>query len=95
MVKINLLYFSNKACGVCVVLYPKLEELIRFEYPFASIEYIDATANQELCGTHSVFTVPTLLLFEDGKETMRWCRHFSLDQIAQKLDRIKTLAFTD
>lgn len=86
-------YFSGENCGVCQVMEPKVRELLDSEFPrfvFARV----ATANAaELAAQHGVFTVPTLLIFFDGRESFRYARNFSLGQLRADLARPYQLFF--
>lgn len=57
---------------------------------FSSIEflYVDVHLHPVLKGQYLVFTVPTLILFREGKELKRYSRHFSLGELETYLIRI-------
>ncbi|MBT3347458.1 MAG: thioredoxin family protein [Thiotrichales bacterium] len=82
-----LLYFSTPQCNVCKVLRPKLMQLFEEHYPEIKRYYIDTTTAVELSAQHSVFTVPTILLFLDGKEFVRKSRNFSPAELISEIRR--------
>lgn len=57
-------------CGPCKVLTPVLEELslTHTGVSFTKIN-ADTDAGQEVCGQYGVASLPTLLLFENGKKS--------------------------
>lgn len=90
---ITLIYFSHDTCQVCKVLKPKVEDLVKKEYPRVKFAYVDIGLQPKIAGNHAVFTVPTLILMADGKEMVRFSRSFGLDQLKDKLERYYTLYY--
>ena len=88
-----LVYFSHENCNVCKVLKPKVEEYVKEFFQRLGLFYIDTVKQPELAGQNSVFTVPTIILYTDGKESQRFSRNFGLDELMEKLDRFYTMAF--
>jgi len=88
-----LAYFSTDACNVCKVLRPKTEELLRAEFPGMKAAYVKTDVMPEVAGQHRVFTVPTILIFFHGRETIRKSRHLSLDQLRREIKRPYGLVF--
>ena len=85
--KLLIVYFSFPACNVCKVIRPKVEALLE-NYPQVKFTYINTEKEREIAGQNSVFAVPTIILFNKGKELHRWSRNFSLSEIETELDRI-------
>jgi len=82
-----LLYFSGENCNVCHALRPKFKELFDKEFPKIKQIYLDAHENLEISSHFQVFSVPTMLVFLDGREFVREGRSVSLHQLTQKLAR--------
>lgn len=82
-----LLYFSGENCNVCHALRPKFKEV--FDKEFTQLEqiYLDAHEHAEISAHFQVFSVPTMLVFMDGREFAREGRSVSLHQLTQKLTR--------
>ncbi|SFV52732.1 thioredoxin-like [hydrothermal vent metagenome] len=82
-----LLYFSGENCRVCHALRPKFKEL--FDNKFKEIKqiYLDAHENPEISAHYQVFSVPTMLVFLDGREFVREGRAVSLYMLENKLQR--------
>ena len=82
-----LLYFSGENCNVCHALRPKFKELFDAEFPQLKQIYLDAHENSEISAHFQVFSVPTMMVFLDGREFAREGRSVSLHQLIQKLAR--------
>ncbi|MCC5946430.1 MAG: thioredoxin family protein [Bernardetiaceae bacterium] len=87
------LYFAQPLCGVCEQLAPQLEELFARRYPLLTFEQIVMREQVERSASHQVFVAPALLVFFDGKEMLRFARHFSLYEVEQSLDRLYQLYY--
>lgn len=88
-----LLYFSNDMCSVCRVLKPKVEELLATEFPKIEARFIDIDKSPVLSGQYRVFSIPTILIFFDGKEQARLSRNISLHQLSESMARPYELIF--
>ena len=82
-----LLYFSGENCNVCHALRPKFKELFDTEFSELKQIYLDAHENPEISAHFQVFSVPTMIVFLDGREFVREGRTVSLHQLTQKLQR--------
>jgi len=89
-----MIYFSGNDCGVCKVLQPQIKQLLDDRYPKISQVYLEADENLELCGTLGIFTVPTLIIYFDGKEFIRKSRNFSTLELDKDLQRPYGLFFS-
>ena len=82
-----LLYFSGEHCNVCHALRPKFKEVFDANFPQLKQIYLDAHENVEISANYSVFSVPTMIVFMDGREFAREGRAVSLHQLTEKLKR--------
>ena len=82
-----LLYFSGENCNVCHALRPKFKEVFDTEFPQLKQIYLDAHENAEISAYFQVFSVPTMIVFMDGREFAREGRSVSLHQLTEKLKR--------
>jgi len=82
-----LLYFWGENCNVCHALRPKFKELFDKEFPLLKQIYLDAHENREISVHYQVFSIPTMIVFMDGKEFAREGRSVSLHQLTEKLKR--------
>jgi len=88
---IDILYFSGAHCSVCQALKPKLIEAITKSFPEVKIEVIDVKTFPDIAAQHLVFTVPVALILVEGKEHYRFARSFSVSEVLDKLERLKSL----
>lgn len=82
-----MLYFSAPTCNVCHALKPKLLEAIDANFEEFEIVSIDVSAEQEVAAHFSVFAIPTVLIFLDGREFLRKSRHMSIDEVIREIKR--------
>lgn len=85
---ISIGYFTTTGCNVCKALLPKFEEKFDLDY---SIFKTNLTNLQELAGRLTIFSVPTVIIFIEGKESHRFTRSFSLEEVSEKVERFKEL----
>ncbi len=90
-----VLYFSNEACSVCRILKPRVKELLEDAYPHMSIYYIDTEKNPLIAGQHRVFTIPTILIFFEGREHTRLSRNIGMHQVEESIARPYRMVFED
>jgi thioredoxin-like negative regulator of GroEL len=64
----HILYFTAEWCNPCARTRPFAEELVNDGY---SIKFVDADSETQLVKDLEVRSVPTFILFEDGKEIAR------------------------
>ena len=89
---INIVYFSGSTCGACDAIKKKVLHIIK-EYENIKFIEINAVENKELAATYNIFSLPILLLFVNGKETLRVGRYFDLLDFKNTIDRYYNLIF--
>jgi len=82
-----LLYFSGEHCNVCHALRPKFRELFDAEFPKLKQIYLDAQEYAEISSHYNVVSLPTMLVFLDGREFAREGRSVSLHKMTEQLKR--------
>lgn len=88
-----LVYFSSFTCNVGEALEPKVLEMLQTDYPKIPFFYVDMKASPDIAAGNNVFVEPTVLVFFDGKETIRKSRHISIPDLSQSIERIYKIAF--
>lgn len=88
--KITLLYISRPNCSVCHSLRPQVEELLE-NYPSVTSIHADAEEIPEIAGEYSIFTVPVVIVFVEGKEMLRKARFVPIDELDHQLDKMSNL----
>lgn len=76
-------YISRENCGVCHVVRPQVEEMLE-DFPTICSIQVDADEVPEVAGEFTVFTVPALLLFIEGREMIREARFVVMDELRDK-----------
>lgn len=68
---ITLVDFYADWCGPCRMLTPVLEEVAKEMGDKVTFAKLDIENSQKIAGSFQVTSVPTLILFKDGKEVNR------------------------
>ncbi|NOU94708.1 thioredoxin [Paenibacillus sp. LMG 31456] len=85
--KLSFLYITSTECSVCHALQPQVQKLM-MKYPEIQLGTLNAQEVKEVVGSFSIFTVPVLLLFVEGKESIREARIVHMDLLDEKLSKI-------
>ncbi|QEN04182.1 thioredoxin [Thiospirochaeta perfilievii] len=85
-----LVYLSKTNCGVCKALKPKIK-MIADKYPNLNQYYINLDNDETIIGQYSLFTIPGLLVFVEGRESIREARYMSMDDIDSRIGRISKM----
>jgi len=83
-----LAYFSTNECSVCKVLKPKVAELVNENFPEMEMVFIETNLFPRLAAQNKVFSVPTIIVFFEGKEFIRKVRTFSINELNTEINRI-------
>ena len=90
-----LAYFSTDVCNVCKVLKPKVDEMVQTEFPQLKMVYVKSDVLPDIAGQHQVFAAPTILVFFDGRETIRKSRNIGLDELRREIGRPYSMIFSE
>lgn len=90
--EIVILYFSNKVCGACEAIRSKVERILKSYSKVQSIE-IEGEKQIELATINNVFSFPLLILFVNGKETIRLGRNIDLFEFENIIKRYYEMLF--
>ncbi len=82
-----LLYFSGEHCNVCHALRPKFRKLFDIEFPKLKQIYLDTEEYREISSHFNVLSLPTILVFLDGREFVREGRSVNLHKMTEQLKR--------
>lgn len=89
-----MLYFSAPTCNVCHALKPKLLEAIDENFETFEIVSIDVSTDADIAAHYSVFAIPTVLVFLDGREFLRKSRHMSVGEVINEIKRPYEIMFS-
>lgn len=82
-----MLYFSAPTCNVCHALKPKLVDAIESNFPIFKIVSVDISETPGIASHFTVFAIPTLIVFLDGREFLRKSRHMSVGEVVEAVRR--------
>ncbi len=88
-----LVYFSNETCNVCKVLKPQIIDMLKEKYPKIPFYYVDISETPEISAQSQVFTIPTIVVYFDAKETIRKSRHIGIRELAETIRRPYEMLF--
>lgn len=89
---ISIVYFSGATCGACDAIRDKILYIIK-DYKEIKFMEVNAVENKEIAASYDIFSLPILLLFVNGKETLRVGRYFDLLDFKNSIDRYYNLIF--
>ncbi len=70
MSQLKVMYFSAPWCAPCRVYKPVLEEVMQ-AFPDVEFQKVDVDKDSELSADHAVRSIPTTIMFINGKEAFR------------------------
>ncbi len=86
--KLAILIASTKDCSVCLAIKPRIKQLLKDDTQVKQIDiWIDTLL--EASGEFMIFTVPTIILFAEGKEVHRESRIIDFKRLEFELSRWK------
>jgi len=87
------IYFSHDECNVCKVLKPKLVEFLDENFPEIKPAYVDVHRFKEISAQNSIFAVPTVIFYLEGKEFTRKSRNLSFSELFEEISRPYDMIF--
>ena len=82
-----LVLFGGVDCGVCQAIKPQLEKLIGQHYPEMKTLYADCQTYPELGAQASVFSLPVVRVYFEGRLFLEEIKAFSLGKLVADLER--------
>lgn len=79
-----VLYFTLPDCNVCHDVFPKFMEIVN-EHPI-KVARIDINEQKEIAGQNLIFTVPTIMIMNEGKEILKESRFIDFEKIERTLE---------
>ena len=89
-----LLYFWGEHCNVCHALQPKLFAAMQNHFPKVELVSVNVGEYADIAAHFRVFSIPTAILFFDGREFERVGRNVSIPALVEKIRRPYELLFS-
>jgi len=74
-------------CGPCKMIAPVVEEIATEYQGKVRVAKLNVDENNSVAATHGVFSIPTLIVFKDGKEAERIVGYRSKKELKNILDK--------
>lgn len=85
--KLCFLYVHKDNCSVCYSLLPQVQEVLK-QFPKIRPAIVNSDEVPQIASFFSIFTVPALLLFVEGKELLREARFVPIEKLTNDLQKI-------
>ncbi len=89
---IVLIYFSGEKCGICNIIKPKVIDML-VSYPNIEFVELETDKNLEVSAQLNIFAVPAILVFMQGRETIRQARYINIEEISDILKKCYDLLY--
>lgn len=90
-----LVYFSAPSCNVCHALKPKLLEQCAARFPKMEWISVDVSLLPGAGAEYGVFTIPSAIVFLQGKEFVRKARAFGPGELLDAVERPYSIMMGD
>lgn len=84
--EVLILQFGTRTCAPCVAIKEKIDYW-NADYKNVICRYISIEDYPEIAAKQGVFSAPTILVFVEGKLTIRESGYFSLEDIFRRIER--------
>lgn len=85
--ELAFVFLYGEHCSVCHGVLPQVKPIVEAYETIAKVQ-ADVENIPELSGAYTVFTVPVILLFYNGKEVLRMARFIESDKLSHQLKKI-------
>ena len=92
-VKAALVFFSTAHCSVCTAIKPKILSMVTGLFPEMALYYVDCETHADIAASQMVLSIPAIIVYFDGKETVRKVRNFALNELLEAIMRPYALFF--
>jgi thioredoxin 1 len=83
-----LVDFYAEWCGPCKAVAPIIDTLSEEQKDVKFVK-VDVDANQDLAGQYSIFSIPTFLIFKNGKVESQFVGAHSKEGFVEEIEKAK------
>ncbi len=83
---IYIVQFGSQNCLPCISLHQKLDQWLS-DHPQVYGIYVPIEKFPELAASQGIFTVPSILVYVEGKKALQESGYFSLNSLLTKIQR--------
>lgn len=91
--KAFVLYITDGTCKVGENIAPKLEKLISGQFPELKLYYVYTSLTPDIAAQLSVFVVPTVMVYFEGKLSIQKSRAISLEELRFEIEKYYNMIF--
>jgi len=84
--EVLILQFGTSTCAPCVSIKEKID-MWSADYSNVNSRYISIEEYPDIAAEQGIFSAPTILVFVEGKLTIREAGYFSLEDIFMRVER--------
>lgn len=85
-----IMQFGSEQCGPCAAIQHRIDAWCRNHA--CSARYIDIEACPDIAAQHDILSVPAVIVYVQGHETLRQAGYFSLDDMLARTAQYLELA---
>ncbi|NOR28745.1 MAG: thioredoxin [Lutibacter sp.] len=89
----TLLYFNTQSCNVGESLEPKVRNLLKTRFPKINFYTVDINFHPEIAAKYTAFVEPTIIVFFEGKVTIKKSRNIGILELQEAIERPYKLIF--
>lgn len=84
--KFVMVYFSSDGCNICENILPRLKEMLKKHSKVVS-GHVEVQNLPSVASIFSVFTIPTIMIFLEGKEILNQTRFINFLELDEEIQR--------
>jgi len=88
-----MVFFSDESCNVGDALSPKLQKMLEAHFPEMKFLEINVQMIPEANGFFNIFVIPSVLVYFDGRESIRMARHINVESLKNQIERLYQIMF--
>lgn len=79
--------FGGSSCNVCKNLRPRLDSMLKQDFPKLQGAYVDCELSAEICAQYGVFSLPVVKAYLGGQLIAEELGSFSIQHLRETLQR--------